>query len=76
MEAWRDGEEGAWRQGGTEEVAHKDSQVVAEETAQERWAPEEVVGRPLETLMGEKPRWQKSSPGPAKRQQELPHIGG
>ena len=35
--------------------------AVAEEMAQERWAPEEVVARPIETLMGERPQWQKSS---------------
>ena len=47
---------------GTEVVVRKDWKVVAEE-AQTRWAPEEVVARPPETLVGEKPRWQKSNPG-------------
>ena len=45
------------------EVVRKDWKEVAEEMAQARWAPEEVVARPPETLMREKPRWQKSSPG-------------
>ena len=46
---------------GTKEVVRKDWKV--EEMAQTRWVPEEVVARPLETLMGEKPRWQKYCPG-------------
>ena len=47
---------------GTEVVVRKDRKAGAE-MWQARWAPEEVVARPLEKLMGEKPRWQKSSPG-------------
>ena len=31
--------------------------------AHARWAPEEVVARPHEILMGGMPRWQESSPG-------------
>ena len=47
---------------GTEAVARKDWKAVAEGMGQARWAPEEVVARPLERLMGGKPMWQKSSP--------------
>ena len=43
-------------------VVRKDWKVGAKEIAQARWAPEEVVvACPLETLMGEKPGWQKSN---------------
>ena len=48
---------------GTEVVVRKHWKAAAEGMAQARWAPEEVVARPLEKLMGGKPRWQKSSPG-------------
>ena len=37
--------------------------VVAEWTAQGKWAPEGGVAHLLETQMGEKPEWQKSNPG-------------
>ena len=59
MEGWHR----LWSPFGTEEVVRKDRKVVTEEMAQARWAPKEVVARPLETPMGEKPRWQKSNPG-------------
>ena len=47
----------------TERVVRKDWKAVMEGMAQARWAPEEVVARPIETLTGEK---QKSSPGKRK----------
>ena len=40
-----------------EVVVRKDWKEVAEGMAQARWAPEGVVARPLETLMGERPKW-------------------
>ena len=48
---------------GTEKVVRKDWKAAAEGMAQARWAPEKVVARPLETLMGVKSNWQKSNPG-------------
>ena len=48
---------------GTEVVVRKDWKAVVEGMGQARWAPEEVVARPLEMLMGEKPEWRKLSPG-------------
>ena len=48
---------------GTEVVVRKDRKAGAEGMAQVGRAPEEVVARPLEKLKGEKPRWQKSTPG-------------
>ena len=48
---------------GTEKVVRKDRKAAAEGMAQAKWVPVEVVARPLEILVGEKPRWQKSSVG-------------
>ena len=48
---------------GTDVVVRKDRKAGAEGMAQVGRAPEEVVARPLEKLKGEKPRWQRSSPG-------------
>ena len=48
---------------GTEVVERKNLKVVAEEMGQARWAPEGGLARPLETLMGERPKWRKSNLG-------------
>ena len=62
MRLWRGGGAQVVVSLGTEVVVRKDWKAGAE-MWQARWAPQEVVARPLEKLMGEKPRWQKSSPG-------------
>ena len=59
---------------GTSLEVRKDWKAVVGEMAQVERAPEEAVAHQPEKLMGEKPRWQKSSPG--KREQQLPHSGG
>ena len=46
---------------GTEKV-RKNWKAAAEGMAQASWAPEDVVARPLEILMGRMPKWQKSNP--------------
>ena len=48
---------------GTKVEVRKDWKAVVGQMAHVGRAPEEVEAHPLEKLMGEKPRWQKSNPG-------------
>ena len=48
---------------GTKVEVRKDWKAVVGQMAHVERVPEEVEAHPLEKLMGEKPRWQKSNPG-------------